>query len=136
VPGDVDLLKQNWQRALLFMTPEGAEMLKQFGREVRPDQMAKDWRVRVQIREVQPVTTSSYLVEWEERFYKLPDMQLRQAKRYASVLSFRLEPPTQETAEARLNWLGVKVYDAHWYAQPDVSRAAPRPVSAQKGELP
>jgi type IV secretory pathway TrbF-like protein len=131
IPADPDLLKLNWKRALLFMTPEGAEMLKQFAREIRPDQMAKEWRVRVQVQEVQPVTPSSYLVEWEERLYKLPDMSLRQVKHYTSVLSFVLQPPTHETDEARLNWLGVKIYDAHWYPRPDFSGKPAIPIPAK-----
>jgi type IV secretion system protein TrbF len=133
VPGDVDLLKQNWQRAFLFMTPEGAEMLKAFGREMRPDQMAKDWRVRVQVRAVQPVTPSSYLVEWEERAYKLPEMSLRRVQRYATVVSFVLDPPTKDTDEVRLNWLGLKIYDAHWYPQPDLNDTPAVPINVKGG---
>jgi type IV secretory pathway TrbF-like protein len=81
---------------------------------------------------VQPVTKTSYLVNWEERSYKLPDMSLRQAKRYTSVLSFVLQPPTQETEDAKLNWLGVKITDAHWYPQPDFSNKPTVPTPAKQ----
>jgi type IV secretion system protein TrbF len=131
IPADTDLLKLNWKRAFLFMTPEGAEMLKQFGREIRPDQMAKDWRVRVSVRDIQPVTKTSYFVDWEEKYYKLPDMSLRQVKRYTSVLSFVLQPPTEESDDAKVNWLGVKISDVHWYPQPDFSPKPPVPLPAQ-----
>lgn len=133
VPGDVDLLKANWYRAMQYMTPEGAEMLKQHGREMKPDQLAKDWRVRVKVLYApQPVTASSYLVAWEERFYRLPEMTHKKTQRYESVISFVLQPPEAETEEARLNWLGVKIYDAHWYPQPELLQrpGAPKPTPA------
>lgn len=121
VPGDADLLKANWTKALMFMAPAGVEMLKAFGREMRPDQVARDWRIRVEVQDIQPVTRGSYLVEWIEKFYKLPDMQLKQTKRYRSVLSFTVDPPTQDTPESNINWVGLHIYDAHWHPQPDVT---------------
>ena len=121
VPADPDLLKLNWQRAMRFMSPQGGEMLKQYGRELRPDDLQKTWRVRVQVKNIQPVMRDSYFVDWEERYYKLPDMSLRQIKRYLSVISFTIDPPTHDTEEARLNWLGLKIHDVTWYQQPDFS---------------
>jgi type IV secretory pathway TrbF-like protein len=121
VPADPDLLKLNWKRAMHFMSPQGAEMLKQYGRELRPDDLQKTWRVRVQVKNVQPVMRDSYFVDWEERFYKLPDMSLRHIKRYLSVISFTIDPPTHDTEEARLNWMGLKIQDVTWYQQPDFS---------------
>jgi type IV secretory pathway TrbF-like protein len=135
VPGDADLLKANWTKALMFMDPNGMEMLKSFGREMRPDQVARDWRIRVEVQDIQPVTPGSYLVEWVEKFYKLPEASLKQTKRYRSVLSFRIEPPTQETAEAKVNWLGLRIYDAHWHPQPDftIKPGTKPPVQVLKG---
>jgi len=121
VPADTDLLKLNWQRAMRFMASQGAEMLKQYGRELRPDELQKSWRVRVQVQDIQPVMRDSYFVGWEERFYRLPDMSLRQVKRYRTVISFMFDPPTHDTEEARLNWLGLKIHDVTWYQQPDFS---------------
>jgi type IV secretory pathway TrbF-like protein len=121
VPADPDLLKLNWQRAMRFMSPQGGEMLKQYGRELRPDDLQKTWRVRVAVKNIQPVMRDSYFVDWEERYYKLPDMSLRQIKRYLSVISFTIDPPTHDTEEARLNWLGLKIHDVTWYQQPDFS---------------
>jgi type IV secretory pathway TrbF-like protein len=125
VPAEPYLLKFNWSRAMAFMSPQGAEMLKQYGRELRPDELQKTWRVRVQVKTVQPVMRDSYFVDWEERFYKLPDMSLWQVKRYLSVISFTFDPPTHDTEEARLNWLGLKIHDVTWYRQPDFS---PKPA--------
>jgi type IV secretory pathway TrbF-like protein len=125
VPADPDLLKLNWWRAMQFMSPQGGEMLKQYGRELRPDELQKTWRVRVQVKNIQPVMRDSYFVDWEERYYKLPDMSLRQVKRYLSVISFTMTPPTHGTEEARLNWMGLKIHDVTWYQQPDFS---PKPV--------
>jgi type IV secretion system protein TrbF len=119
IPADPDLLKQNWRRAMSFMSAEGTEMLKQYGRELRPDEMQKSWRVRVWVQDIQPVMRDSYFVAWEERFYRLPDMSLRQVRRYKTVISFTLDPPTQDTEEARLNWMGVKILDITWNQQPD-----------------
>jgi type IV secretory pathway TrbF-like protein len=121
IPADPDLLKQNWRRAMLFMSAEGAEQLKQYGRELRPDELQKSWRVRVSVKDVQPVMRDSYFIDWEERFYRLPEMSLRQVKRYLSVMSFGFDPPTHDTEEARLNWLGLKIHDVTWYQQPDFS---------------
>jgi type IV secretory pathway TrbF-like protein len=119
IPADPDLLKLNWSRAMRFMAPQGMDLLKQYGRELRPDEMQKSWRVRVQVRNIQPVMRDSYFVDWEERFYRLPDMSLRQIKRYASVISFMIDPPTHDTEEARLNWMGLKILDITWNQQPD-----------------
>jgi type IV secretory pathway TrbF-like protein len=81
--------------------------------------------VRVQVKDIQPVMRDSYFVAWEERFYKLPDMSLRQVKLYRSVISFTIAPPTHDTEEARLNWMGLKITDVTWYQQPDFS---PKPA--------
>jgi type IV secretory pathway TrbF-like protein len=130
IPADGDLLKLNWKRAMLFMSPDGARMLQQYGREMRPDELQKQWRIRVQVNDVQPVTRESYFVEWEERFYRLPDMSFRHAKRYRTVVTFYLDPPMQDSEEARLNWLGVKIRDVTWYRQPDINPK--RPISAAR----
>jgi len=137
IPADGDLLKLNWKRAMLFMAPDGARMLQQYGREMRPDELQKQWRIRVQVNDVQPVTRESYFVEWEERFYRVPDMSFRHAKRYRTVVTFYLDPPMQDSEEARLNWLGVKIRDVTWYRQPDTNPkqpiAAARTKSTQGG---
>jgi len=137
VPGDLDLLKQNWSQALAFMAPEGVNVLKMVGREMRPDQIAKEWRVRVSIHdEIQPVTKSSYLVEWTERRYKLPNMTPEPPKRFHTVLSFTLDPPPVESPAALINPFGIRIYDVNWRPQPAVfhppgsSQVATPPKSA------
>jgi type IV secretion system protein TrbF len=129
IPADGDLLKLNWKRAMLFMSPEGTRMLQQYGREMRPDELQKQWRIRVQVNDVQPITRESYFVYWEERFYRLPEMSFRHAKRYRTVVTFYLDPPMQDSPEAQLNPLGVKIRDVTWYHQPDTNPK--RPVAAR-----
>jgi type IV secretion system protein TrbF len=130
IPADGDLLKLNWKRALMFMAPEGVKMLQQYGRETRPDELQKNWRIRVQVNDVQSVTHENYFVDWEERFYRVPDMSFKHVKRYRTVISFYLDPPTQDSEEARLNWLGVRIRDVTWYRQPDIQPS--KPISATR----
>lgn len=121
VPLDPVIVKDAWNEAYAFTTPQAANKLNAYAREPgSPMSKVGMETVAVQVSSVIPVTPTSYQARWSETTYT-DQGQIKDASEWTATFTVKRVPPTTD-ALAMVNPLGLFITDFNW--QRDIGGSA------------
>lgn len=109
IPLDPVVAKKNWLTAYRFLTARGSEKLNIYLRQNNPAESLGKQTTTVAITDINPVSNSTYAVEWTENNVDLNGQSLEQ-KKFSGIFTIILKAPqTQE--QILQNPLGIYITD-------------------------